>query len=267
MNTPQKKGTKAKQALPKKPQKNEKEVEVTFVKHATEKPRIDIRNLPYSTNNRGDISIHITGNVQKTRVKEDTGASRNAEKNSESLYNDGACEEIMKRIKSFSGKPTTQRLRLEEMDTLAKLFLKAIAPPEEMVFLEDDSDEAIEACAMFENISDDERNQAEKQMYEILTKVSLAIGRELGFFMADKGYDDATLEIIDEFCRVNNLSPHLFTKKYVLSYIYISELIAQGCHPIYVLMNVNTIFKTTEASIQAILKASFSFWALARSLK
>ena len=267
MNTAQKKGTKAKQTLPNNPQRNEKEVDVTFVKNTAEKPRIDIRNLPYSTNNRGDIFLLTKGNAHKPRVNEDTGASRNAEKNPESLYNEGECVEIMKRIKSFSGKPTAQRLSLKEMDTLAQLFLKAIAPPKEMVFLEDDGDEAIEACAMFENITDAERNKAEKQMYEVLTKISLAIGRELGFFMADKDYDGATPEIIDEFCRVNNLSPHLFTKKYVLSYIYINELIAQGCHPIYVLMNVNTIFKTTETSIQAILKASVSFWVLARSLK
>lgn len=253
MNTPQKKGTKAKQALPNNPQKNEKEVEVTFVKNATEKPRIDIRNLPYSKNGKGDIFIMSNGKANAVKNAGKTAEADNLNAPIETKQSNTPGEdEILKRIKSYTDRATSQTLNEDESQMLAKLLLKALAPPAEMVFIQDGSDEDFSAMEAFANYTEADRIRNDEAMGKIITNVSMALGKELGYFMVKNNYHFPSSEVVNAFCEANNLPPDLFTKGIVICHIFFKEFIAQGCHPIIIMLNAYKILSTPQKLVEAI---------------
>jgi len=266
MSTPQKKGNRANAALPNTPQNPKNEVEVTFVKQAANKPRIDIRNLPYSKEGIGDIFLMSKGkaNAAKKADTKSAGNAPNASKEKNTATDRGSHAEIIKRLKSYTSQATSRNLSELEVQTLAKLLLKAIAPTAEMVFLKDSSEERFKATETFANFTEEEHIRTGDHIGELVTKVSMAIGKELGYFMADNHYDYPTPEVLNAFFESNNLPPDLFTKGIVLCHIFIIEFIAQGCHPAVILLATDRILQTPEKLASAIHVAAQYFYNLAK---
>jgi hypothetical protein len=104
----------------------------------------------------------------------------------------------------------------------------------------------------FANYTEADRIRTDDAMSKIITNVSMAIGKELGYFMVNNHYDCPTSEVLNAFCRANSLPPDLFTKGIVLCHIFFNEFIAQGCHPIIIMLNAYKILSTPQKLVEAI---------------
>jgi hypothetical protein len=125
MKTPQKQAT---TALPNNPQKNEK---------VANAPLNESSKIPYSNEGLGDIFIMSKGTANKAQ---DAHRARSASKPKSSKKNNASNEggwhfKILDRLKLYSDQATSQVLSKQECQTLAHLFIKAIAPPAEIVHL------------------------------------------------------------------------------------------------------------------------------------
>ena len=121
-----------------------------------------------------------------------------------------------------------------------------------MVFIKDGSDEDLSAMEAFANYTEADRIRNDEAMGKIITNVSMALGKELGYFMVKNNYHFPSSEVVNAFCEANNLPPDLFTKGIVICHIFFNEFIAQGCHPIIIMLNAYKILSTPQKLVEAI---------------
>lgn len=254
MNTPQKKGTKAEQALPNTPQKKEKEVDVTFVKNASEKPRIDIRNLPYSKDKDDTIYLIRTSLPHgKQGVKQSAPPKKNVEDLDELLIRTAP---ILRRLRNYSTRCSNNKLSDTELETLNGLLIKAFAPSEASVGLQTDTGLELESVETFENLSESLFSSTFESMMKICADVTITFGIALGFFLFNNKIQEGNEEFFDDFYAENNLPPMLFDKKNVLIHVYFTELLLQGCNPLRLILSVDELITLVEKSRHEIIASA-----------